>query len=203
MMDDLDLKRWQSLWQADIEVPPDLLQKAQKQLRRARKMLIADILVTIGVGGGATVWAMAAAKPSVRALALWIWSTILAAWLFRWFNRPGNWTGTALNTEVFLQKLRSSYRATLRNLKFGWILGLAQILFSSVWVYREISIHEPITIWQFVTLPANLSLWFCIAVVFLWTLRVFYKLKTELAALEQLHEEWIDGEFAFENARIK
>ena len=190
MKDDLELKQWQSLWQTNVEMPSDLLKKAGRQLRRTRMMLIADIGITVGAGGLSIFWAMATGKPSVHFLALWVWSMIIIAWLFRWFNHPGNGSGTALNTEIFLEKLRSSYRATLKNLIFGWMLGAVQILFSSAWVYREISSRDPITVRQFITLKVSLCIWLCTAFMFIWTVRVFSKLRAELAAIEKLQNEW-------------
>jgi len=185
------LEEWQGLWQADTQLPPGLLGKANQQLRRARIMLMADVGVTIVIGGGFALWAFVTGTPSVRLLAIWVWSMIAVAWLFRWFNHPSNLSGAAVNTEVFLEKLRKSYRATLNVLIFGWILGIAQLLFVSAWVFRELNARRPVTIQQFVTEPANLCVWFCIAAGFTWTVRLFLKIRLELKMVERLKDEWI------------
>lgn len=190
MNDDLELKEWQSLWQRDVHLPSGLRETAMKQVRRLRTMLLADIGVTVGMGGACTIWAMRSSQPMVRLLAIWVWLTLVAAWIFRWFNNGGNWTGAAPNTHVFLERLRKSYRATLRNVAFGWLLGAVQLLFGSVWVYRELSRHERMSPGQFLTLTPNLFLWACAAAAFGWSVRFFLRVRREVACVERLQREW-------------
>jgi hypothetical protein len=201
MNDDLEFEQWQSLWQTPSHIPSDLNEMAKKHLRRERIMLLADIGVTIVIGGALIIWAVADRQPSVRFLAVWVWTMLLAAWIFRWFNSGGNWTGTAPNTEVFLEKLRHRYQVSLRNVKFGWVLGSIQFLFNVVWVYRQVSRNHPITIWQFMTLKISLGVWICVALMFVWTIWFFRKLKDELASVERLQREWHRPESNWEEIR--
>ena len=191
---DLELEEWKSLWQAEVEIPADLRNKANRQLRRMRIMLIGDIAVTIVMGGAVIAWAIASKEPPVRLLATWVWLTLIAAWFFRWFNDRGNWSGAAPNTEVFLQLLKRRYRATLRNVKFGYALGAVQLLFSSAWVYFELNRSGPITVWQFLTLKASLAAWLCIALLLAGALWFSHKLEQELASVEKLQREWQGSE---------
>ena len=191
---DLELENWKSLWQTDVQVPADLREKANRQLRRMRTMLVADIGVTVVMGGAAIAWAMTPKQPPVRLLASWVWMTLIAAWLFRWFNDRGNWTGAAPNTEVFLELLQRRYRASLRSLKFGYALGVVQLLFSSAWVYFELNRNAPITILQFLTLKANLAAWSCALLLFVGAVRFSRKLERELAYVRQLRSDWAGSE---------
>lgn len=190
MNDDVELEAWRSLWQTEVELPPGLRKRAKKQVRRLRMMLWADISVTLGAGGACAISAIRSAEPLVRLLAVWVWLTLITAWIFRWWNSGGNWTGAAPNTHVFLERLRKSYRVTLRNIAFGWILGLAQLAFCSNWVYRELDSGGHMSVWDFMKLPANLLLWACAAVVFAWSVWFFNKVKSELACVRRLQSEW-------------
>ncbi len=187
---DLELDEWKSLWQTETEIPADLRHKANRQLRRMRIMLIGDVAVTIVMGGAVIAWAITSKEPPVRLLASWVWLTLIAAWLFRWFNDRGNWSGTAPNTEVFLQLLQRRYRATLRNMKFGYALGAVQLLFSSTWVYFELNRSGPITVWEFLTLKASLAAWLCIVLLLTGAVWFSHKLEQELAYVEILQREW-------------
>jgi hypothetical protein len=194
MNDDLEFEKWKFLWQAEVTLPSGMREIAKKQMRRLRMMLWADIGVTVGVGGAAAIWGIHSAEPAVRVLAIWVWLTVVTAWIFRWFNSGGNWTGAAPNTHVFLERLRKSYRSTLRNIVFGWVLGAAQIMFCSGWVYRELNRHGNISISQFMILPANLLLFACATSVLAWSVWLFRKLTRELKCVQQLQSECDEAE---------
>lgn len=187
---DLELENWKSLWQTDVQLPADLREKANRQLRRMRFMLIADICVTVAMGGAAIAWAVVSKQPSVRMLATWVWLTIIAAWLFRWLNDRENWAGAAPNTEAFLELLQRRYKSSLGSLQFGYVLGVVQLLFSSAWVYLELNRSSHITIWQFITLKANLAAWSCAVLLFIGAVRLSRKLRRELAYVERLRSDW-------------
>ncbi len=187
---DLELEDWKSLWQTDVQIPSDLRDKANRQLRRMRIMLAADIGVTVVMGGAAIAWAATSNQPSVRMLATWVWMTLIAAWLFRWLNDRGVWKGAAPNTEAFLEQLQRRYQSSLGNLQFGYVLGVVQLLFSSLWVYVELNRSSHITVWQFMTLKANLAAWACAVLLFLAAQRFSRKLQRELASVRQLKHDW-------------
>jgi hypothetical protein len=191
---DLELENWKSLWQTDVRVPAGLREKANRQLRRMRVMLIADICVTVVMGGAAIAWAATSKQPSVRMLATWVWMTLIAAWLFRWLNDRGNWTGAAPNTEAFLDLLQRRYKSSLGSLQFGYVLGVVQLLFSSAWVYVELNRNSHITIGQFITLKANLAAWSCAVLLFIGAVRFSRKLQRELAYVERLRSDWTEGQ---------
>jgi hypothetical protein len=188
MNHDLELEQWQSLWRAEVAVPSNLRTLAKQHLRRMRLMFYADVAVTVIFGGGLTLWSLFSSQSSVRALAVYVWVLLLAAWIFRWFNR-GNWTGTAPNTEVFLEKLRTSYQASLRNLKFGWLLGIVQLAFLSAWVYKEVNKTLPLTIGQFLSMKISLVIWACLAGLLGWTVLLFLKLSRQLNTVTRLQRE--------------
>jgi hypothetical protein len=74
--------------------------------------------------------------------------------------------------------------------KFGYFLGVVQLLFSSWWVYVELNRHSPITVWQFVTLKASLAAWLCVACLLGAAMWLSRKLTGELAHVEQLRSDW-------------
>ena len=193
MNDDLELEQWQSLWQADPLVPPDLRRLAKKQVKHKQVMLYADIAVTVVIGGGMIVWFLVNRQPSVGLLTTFVWAILLAAWIFRWFNRD-NWTGAAPNTELFLERLRDSYQASLRNLKFGWLIGVIQLVFISIWAFRRVNESGPLSVWQFMTLDMSVAVWTCVVCLFGWTIWLFVTLRRKLASVSELQLNWDNSE---------
>jgi hypothetical protein len=207
MSEDLELERWQSLWQVDVPVPSGLREMAARQQRRTRTMFLLDIVVTVFIGGAFLIWVTADRRPSIRAFAIWVWILLLAAWIFRWTNRWINGdkaaTEAAPNVQVFIRQLRTSYQATLRNLKFGWVLGAVQLLVNTVWVYREVSKTTPLGVWQFVTLPITLAVWMCVLCLLGWTVWLYRKLHGQLESVQRLQEEMEESTTAHESPGYK
>ena len=54
---DLELEGWQRQWQAQEAVPTDLARAVEAGTRSIRRGIIAEIVVTIVMGGGALGWA--------------------------------------------------------------------------------------------------------------------------------------------------
>ena len=162
---DPELQRWQSLWHSDTQIPHDLRQRARRQIRRMRMMLVGDIAVTVIMGGGATVWALNSDRPSVRLLAAWVWFTILIAWIFRYFNNRGNWTGAAPSTDAFFEAWVKRCREMQRNLIFGIALGIVQFVVCSAWVSRELQHTRGTTLRQLATSTPMDVVWLCAALL--------------------------------------
>lgn len=196
MKTDAELERWQSLWQTDAQIPQDLRERAMRQVRRMRMMLAGDIAVTVLAGGGATIWGLNADWPSVKLLVIWIWITIFTAWIFRYFNNRGNWTGVAPSTDTFFELWVRRCRENLRNLQFGIGLGVVQLIVSCGWVYRELHRANAITFREFLKLgPTDLAL-LCAAGLFAWAVQLTRKARAELTYVRRLKQDWQDGEVA-------
>lgn len=104
--------------------------------------------------------------------------------------RPGELDRRCTQHGSFLENLRRSYRASLRNFKFSWTIGVLQLIFNWVWVYDEVNKTRPITIWQLMTLKISFLVWSCAACLFTWTVWLFHKLKNELASVQRIQSEW-------------
>jgi hypothetical protein len=196
MKADSELERWQSLWQTDVPVPHDLRERARRQIRRMRIMLAGDIAVTVIMGGGAAVWALNSDRPSVRLLVVWVWFTIAAAWIFRYFNNRDNWTGAAPSTDAFFEAWAKRCRETQRNLLFGIGLGMVQLVVCSAWVNRELHMRTGITLRQFVTLAPMTVVWLCAALLFVWAFWLSRKVRAEWIYVQRLKLDWENGEVA-------
>jgi hypothetical protein len=198
MNQDLDLERWQQLWQSETQMPAHVRGKAERQQRRSRWVLTADILVTIFVGGAVLLWAIVSKSSSVWQLWVWVGLTLLVAWVYRWFNRPGgNMSGAAPDTEAFLNRLRASYRRSLQSIWFGWGLGVVQIAVNAAWVYRELTRSNALDFIQFLLLPSTLVVGLMLLGLFGWSIWFHRKLKGELTELEVLMRSY--GVFTGEN----
>jgi hypothetical protein len=194
MKTDTELERWQSLWQTDARIPDDLRERALRQVRRMRIMLAGDIAVTVIMGGGATIWALNSDRPAVRLLAAWVWFTILVAWIFRYFNNRGNWTGAAPSTDAFFEIWIRRCRETQRNLIFGIGLGAVQFAVCSAWVNRELHRMHGITPRQFATMAPMDVAYVCAAGLLAWALWLSRKVRTEWIYAQRLRNEWASGE---------
>jgi hypothetical protein len=194
MKTDPELETWQALWQADAQLPLDLRERAMRQVRRMRIMLAGDIAVTVIMGGGATVWALTSNHIAVRLLAAWIWTTIVAAWIFRYFNNRGNWTGAAPSTDAFFETWVKRCRETRRNLQFGFGLGIVQLVVSSAWVFHELHRDLGISFRTFVIMPTVDFAWLCAGLLFAWAFQFYRKVSVDLAYARRLRDEWLTGE---------
>jgi hypothetical protein len=195
MKTDPELETWQSLWQADAQLPRDLRGRALRQVRRMRIMLAGDIAVTVVMGGGAVVWALNSGHFAVRLLAIWIWTTILAAWIFRYWNSHfNNWTGAAPSTDAFFETWVKRCREIRRNLQFGFGLGIVQLIVSSAWVFHELHRDHGISFLTFITMARLDVAWLCAGLLFAWAFRFYRKVSADLTYAQGLRDEWATGE---------
>ncbi len=186
MNPDPELERWRSVWQVDVHVPPGLRERAQRQLRFFRRLVIGEVAVTVLMSGGTTLWALHSDQPDAKLLAIWIWAALLIAWLFRFFNDRGNWTGAAPDTEAFLHLWSRRLRARLRDVKFGCILYLVQLVFCCAWVYRDRNRHSPIGAWALFGSPFFVVVWIGTLFFFEWALRYSRRTRGELTYAERV-----------------
>lgn len=194
MTTDPELERWQSLWQNEAQIPRDLRERAMRQVRRMRMMLAGDIAVTVIMGGGATVWALSSNHRSVTLLAAWVWFTIAAAWIFRYFNNRGNWTGLAPTTDAFFETWVRRCRETQRNLIFGIGLGVIQLLVCTAWVNRELHAAHRIEPRPFAATTPMYVAWLFAAGLFAWAFWLAHKVRVEWIYAQRLRDEWRTGE---------
>jgi uncharacterized protein YacL len=102
-----------------------------------RMMLVADVLVTLVIGGGTVVFATRDPRPATAILAAATWLFIAAAWIFALSNAKHAWSPSSSTTSAFLDISIRRSRANLRAVTFGAILYVVEMVFCISWVYRE------------------------------------------------------------------
>ena len=187
---DSELQRWRAQWQADTHVPAGLRERVKRDSRRMRLMLYTELIITAIAGSLGTVWAMASEQPAMRILAFWVWASLLIAWIFRFINDKGNWSGAAPDTEAFLHLSLRRCQANVRAVKFGFVLYFAQLAIVSTCVYWELKRQSPTDLWTYLTLTRSLVVWFCAALFLLWIVWYARKQKAELNYLLEVQRDW-------------
>jgi hypothetical protein len=81
--------------------------------------LIADILVTIVMGGGSTVWALYSPEPDTILLSAVIWLFLAAAWTIVLTFSRGAWFPSALDAAAFVDLTVRRCRGALAAIRFA------------------------------------------------------------------------------------
>ena len=106
---DLELEGWRQQWNAHETVPPDLANAVEAGTRSLRRGIIAEIVVTIVMGGGALGWAIVSRRPDVIVLATAVWLFIAIAWIASMLLRRGAWQPVAATTTAFVPRRTASF----------------------------------------------------------------------------------------------
>jgi Flp pilus assembly protein TadB len=177
---DLELDDWREQWQADTEVPADLRRKVERGSRNMRLLLAAEVLTTVLVGGGATLWAAMDPRTEMVVLSVAVWLFFGAAWMFTMMNRRGMWSPAAVSTSEFLDLSVRRCRMRLLSSGFGAGLYVAEMVFCLIWLYWDPARREP--------LPAVI---FGVAtpVFVVWLVRDRRKTRAELERLLELQRQ--------------
>jgi hypothetical protein len=136
---DLELETWRRQWQSVSLATPDLRKRVERQSRLLKLALIADTLVTVGIGGPTAAWAFLSPQPDIILLAVVTWILLAVAWAFRLRVTRGNWGPAALDAQAFVEFLVGRCRAQLAAIRFGAVLFAVNLAFSVAWVWH----HQP------------------------------------------------------------
>jgi hypothetical protein len=187
---DTELEAWRRQWQSETGVPLDLRRKVQRQSLLMKLALVADILVTVTIGGGTAAWAAHAPHPSTILLAAWTWIVIAAAWTFTLTVNRGNWSPSAEDTAVFVDLSVRRCRARLEAIRFAAGLFVVQIVFVLGWVYNNSPAQSaPLLTWLlFSSLPIDV-VWISTAAFFGFLVWYRRRIQDELAYFLSLEEE--------------
>ena len=74
----------------------------ERGTRNMRLMLAAEVLVTVGMGRGYTMWAVMEPRTEIVVLAGAVWFFLAVAWMFAGVNRRGTWSPAAVSTAKFV-----------------------------------------------------------------------------------------------------
>ena len=191
---DAELDEWRREWQSDGAVPPDLRKRVERQVRILKIGLIADIAVTVGIGGATAVLAIRSPHPDMIVLAAATWLFIAVAWAFRLTSTRGRWSPAAVDSAAFTEFLVADCRRKLAGLRFGTWLFACEMIFCLTWIYYHSSRQQPV--WQWLRFSAGWmdGVW-ALTVVF-YVFVVWYRRKKR-AELERLLA--LQGEMAVHN----
>jgi len=144
MKPDLELEAWREQWQADTEVPADLRRKVERGTRNMRLLLALEVLITVVLGGGSTLWAALDRRTEMVVLSAAVWLFFAAAWTFAAINRRGTWLPVAVSTAEFLDLSIRRCQRRLASSAFGAGLYFAEMAFCLTWLYWDPARREPL-----------------------------------------------------------
>ena len=180
MITDPEIEQWSELFRSQTIDRAQIAGRANRAVRNFRLWLCAEVAVTVVMGGGASWWAWQSHQASVTALAVWVWISLTAAWIFRFFNDWNNFGGSPLTT------LRRRLHSNLRAAQFGGVLFFVQLFATSAWVFRELNI----SLRNYLALPTNIVFAVGTVVFCVWLFHYCRKLKNELAELAKMEDEF-------------
>jgi hypothetical protein len=187
---DAELDVWREQWQSETVVPLDLRTRVERQSRFMKIALIVDILVTVVIGGGATVWALQLPQPDIVLLAVATWLFLAAAWTFTLIVNRGAWSPSALDTAAFVDLSMRRCRGRLAAIPFAAGLFLLQIVFCLGWVYNHTPLQRrPLFSWLFFSSPSIDIVWLSTLAFFVFLVWYRGKKRSELACLFDLQEQ--------------
>ncbi len=186
---DDELSNWRRDWQTADAVPLDLRKSVERQTRAMRLGVLADVLVTVAMGGGTTWWAVSSRQADVALLAAATWVFIVVAWAFGLAVNAGRWEPSALDTKAFLDLSISRCRARLATLRFSAGLAVSEMVFGLVWVYRHSPERPPVLRWLFFSSIPIDFVWAFAAAFFVLLVWYRRKKKSELDYLLQVRQE--------------
>lgn len=141
---DAELEQWRAEWQASGETPvlDDLSKRVARESRMLRRMMLADTLVTLIIGGAVIVYAIRDPRPATAILVAATWLFIAVAWFFALANRRSTWSPSASTTSAYLDLSIRRCRGNLRSVTFGMILYAVEMAFCLLWIYREAGVSR-------------------------------------------------------------
>jgi len=188
MKTDYELEKWRQQWQAQPQVPIDLIRKVERQTAGMKLYRLLEILVTIVMGGGSVVLAVVMRDTNVTILAIGTVIAIILAWRFALRHTRGLWEPSAPTTASYIDlSIRRCYWM-IADTRYDSIQGVLITAFVFVMDYRMLVARGK---WS---TPSD-ALWFWIlgAVISLLLVLAFAnkrkKARTELAYLSNLQEE--------------
>lgn len=149
---DLELEGWQRQWQSQ-PASIDLRQKVEAGNRAMRRGLMAEIAVTILMGGGSLPWAIVSERAEVLVLAVAVWGFIAIAWTASILLRRGLWQPAASTTAAFLKVSILRCERSLEAIVVQAVLYVVILAFDLAWLYWYLRETD---VWTFLTRPAVL-----------------------------------------------
>ena len=133
---DLELEQWKRQWQLqEAAVPPDLVKSVEAGTRNMRRGVIAEIAVTVVMGGGALGWALFARRADITVLAIAVWFFIAIAWTASTLLRRGAWQPATATTSAFVELSILRCERNLQAITAQLALYVLTLTFDLIWLY--------------------------------------------------------------------
>lgn len=186
---DTELEVWREQWQSEASIPADLLRKVERQSRNMWIALIANIIVTVAMGGGWTAWALVWKESATAQVAVAVWIFVAAAWTFVLIANRGLWRPAAMDAAAFADLSVKRCESALKAVWFAGILFVAEIVFDLSWIYLHSNMHQSWWRWLLFGSVRTDIVWILTVVFF--ALLVWYRRRKsrELERLLRLREE--------------
>lgn len=193
MSTDLELEAWREQWQTEAFIPASLRRNVERQSRRMKIGLLGDVLVTLIIGGGSTIWAFISKDHGITVVAQAAWLFIAAAWMFVLTANRGLWVPAALDAAAFLDLSIRRCRSALRMVWFAGVLFVAEVIFGLSWAYLHSSARQPVLQWlAFGSIRIDI-VWICTVIFFVMLIWYRSKKRRELEQLLQMQDEMDPG----------
>jgi hypothetical protein len=202
MSRDFDLEALREDWQAEDSIPPTLRRNVERQSRSMKIGLVGDILVTIVIGGGATVWALLSGQKDAGQVAFGTWMFIAGAWMFVLMMNRGLWSPSAIDAATFMDLSIRRCQASLAATWFAATLFVAEMVFGLSWAYRHADLQESIGKWLLFSSVRIDVVWLAtvaFVVGFFWFRS---KKRRELARLLSLRQAMLEADGGPETAKM-
>lgn len=186
---DTELEIWREQWQSEASIPADLLRKVERQSREMKVAVIANIVVTAVMGGGATAWALISRDPGVALLAVAVWFFIAAAWTFVLIVNRGLWRPPAMDATAFVDLSVKRCESALKAVWFAGILFVAEIVFDLSWIYFQTDVRQSWVRWLLFGSLRTTIVWILTVVFFGMLVWYWRRKRRELVQLFKLREE--------------
>ncbi len=187
---DAELEAWREQWQTDAAVPADLRRRVERQTFWMKIALVADVLVTVVIGGGVTWLVARAPQPAMFVLAGATWLFIAVAWIFALRVNHRNWEPAAMDTAAFVDLSIRRCRGRLAALRFGVVLFVTEIIFCLAWIYFNTpGLHQSLGSWLFFGSVAIDFVWLFTAAFFVLVAWYWRRKRAELSYLLGLARE--------------
>jgi hypothetical protein len=132
---DLELESWRRDWQSASPLPPDLKARVERETRWMRRVLAAEVLITIGFGGASLAWAALSRRADALVLAIGVWVFIAMAWGVSFLLRRDAWAPATVSTAAFLELSILRCRRRRDAIVAQSILYALILTFDLSWIY--------------------------------------------------------------------
>jgi len=166
MSADTELEKWRGQWQIEEVIPDSLRKNVERQSRLMKLGIACDVLVTVIIGGGSTIWAFRSQDSGNSLVAIASWLFLAAAWTAVLILNRGLWVPAALDSSAYLDLSVQRCQGALKTVWFAAALFLIEIAFGLSWAYLHTSRQTPVLQWlAFSSLRIDI-VWMCTALFF-------------------------------------